>query len=92
MGTLRRQGFSRRTLILLTFLLAAGTSMMLVPKRAWAVCCGFETDTTYFSGPDKGTPVGYCDRNVGCSGTDDCPGPTTPYFTISHFCCEQCGN
>jgi len=90
METPRRQGFSRRTLVLLAFLVAAGTSIMLVPKQAWAACCGREVDITYYSDASKTTEVGYCDRNVSCSGTDDCPGPTTAYSTRTSFCCDPC--
>ncbi|HXO20737.1 MAG TPA: hypothetical protein VOA87_12540 [Thermoanaerobaculia bacterium] len=91
MQTLVRNGFTRRTLVLVLLLAGLATSMtLLLPKNALAICCGWEFDTTYYSDPGKTHEIGYCDTNVSCSGTNDCPGPTSPYFTRSKSCCDSC--
>ena len=91
MAKLARYGFTQRTTLLLLLVTALSLSgMLLMPKPAQAVCCGWELDTIYYFDSAKTQYAGEC-WNDGCTGDSGCSGTTpTAYYTRSRFCCETC--
>jgi len=90
METIDKKVLTRRAGFLVMLLLVAAASLTtLAPTKAYAICCGWETITTYYSDATKTVVVGECDAD-GCAGTTDCWGSTSAYYTRSRTCCDHC--
>ena len=84
--TMLRKMFPGRaaSFILMTVLvvLALGATA----KPAYAICCGFDFVTTYYSDcPAKLHPVGDCE--IDCFGTRTCEGMQTTCLRTTKSCC-----